>query len=128
MRDITYIIYYGEKLTVEWYHNEQGESQALDYYKDLEPEQRKRFLHLVKRLGDFGKINDQTKFRNEGDQIYTFKPKPDRFFCFFASGGKLVVTNAFCKKQQNLPIEEKKRALRAKTDYELRVKGGVYYE
>lgn len=79
-------------------------------------------------MGDLGKINDKTKFRNEGDQIYAFKPKPDRFFSFFASGGKLIITNAFCKKQDKVPSEEKKRAVDAKKDYERRVKEGVYYE
>jgi len=38
---------------------------------------------LFKRIGDFGKISDKTKFRNEKDGIYAFKPQPDRLLSFF---------------------------------------------
>jgi hypothetical protein len=85
-------------------------------------------LMLLKRMGDFGRIFDKTKFRNEGDQIFAFKPQPDRFLCFFTSGRKIILTNAFVKKSDKLPSGEKDRALRAKADYERRVSQGVYYE
>lgn len=73
-------------------------------------------------------IADETKFRNEGDGIYAFKPKPNRFLCFFFKGKKIIITNAFVKKAQKLSPEEKERALRAFDDYQSRVTRGVYYE
>ena len=79
-------------------------------------------------MGDQGKIFDETKFRNEGDQIFAFKPQPDRYLCFFFKGKKIIVTNAFIKKVQKLPLNEKERALKAYQSYEKRVKEGVYYE
>lgn len=82
----------------------------------------------MKRIGDAGKINDKTKFRNEGDKIYAFKPKPDRFLCFFFRGGKVIVTNSFEKKQDKLPKPEKNRALERMKNYTERVKEGKYYE
>ena len=54
-------------------------------------------------MGDFGVIHDTTKFRNEGDSIYAFKPQPDRYLCFFFSGKKIIVTNAYRKKSDKLP-------------------------
>jgi hypothetical protein len=39
-------------------------------------------------MGDFGKIYDITKFRNEGDGIYAFKPQSDRYLSFFTLGKK----------------------------------------
>ena len=123
-----YLVYAGRKYTIEWYFNEKKTSQPLNYFEDLEKIQKLKFLFLVKRIGDFGVISDKTKFRAEGDKIFAFKPKPDRFLCFFVSGNKIIITNAFVKKQDKLPLSEKARALKTKVDYENRVKEGVYYE
>ena len=95
-----YIAYKGKKYIIEWYFTENGNSPALDYYNALDKNKRIKFLYLLKRMGDIGKINDTTKFNNEGDKIFAFKPKPDRFLCFFDRKGKIIITNAFSKKQQ----------------------------
>lgn len=123
-----YIAYSGEKYTIEWYYNARGKSAALEYYQSLSADERIKVLQLFKRMGDAGEIRDTTKFNNEGDRLYAFKPKPDRFVCFFYIGKKIIVTNAFRKKQPKLPKTEKDRALKLKNDYETRVKQGDYYE
>lgn len=122
-----YIAYEGQEFTIEWYFNTGGKSQALEYYKALSMEERIKLLRLFKRIGDSGELRDKTKFNFEGDKIYAFKPQPFRFLCFFFDGKKIIVTNAFHKKQQKLPKNEKERALNLKTDYETRVKRGNYY-
>jgi phage-related protein len=48
--------------------------------------------------------------------------------CFFSTGRKIIITNAFAKKSDKLPPAEKDRALRAKADFEARVKKEMYYE
>ena len=58
-----------------------------------------------------------TKFRSEGDNIYAFKPHPDRYLSFFAAGKKIIVTNGFCKKTDKLPDSEKELALRYRNNY-----------
>jgi len=63
-------------------------------------------LVLVKRISDFGKIFDITKFCNEGNDIYAFKPQPDRYLSFFVIDKKIIVTNGFCKKTDKLPYSE----------------------
>jgi len=73
------IAYRGFKYTVEWYFNQKEKSQAAAYYTALTPSERRKVLILFKRMGDFGKINDKTKFRNEGDKIFAFKSQPNRF-------------------------------------------------
>ena len=83
---------------------------------------------LFKRMGDCGKIFDKTKFNNEGDGIFAFKPKPERFLCFFVSGKKIIITNAFRKKTQKISKGEKDRAIKLKKDYNKRFRSGVYYE
>jgi phage-related protein len=75
-------------------------------------------------MGDFGRIFDKTKFRNEGDEIYAFKPQPDRYLSFFTHGKKIIVTNGFCKKTDKLPKNEKELASKMRQDYYERNPGG----
>jgi phage-related protein len=124
----TIIAYKGKEYLIEWYFNDKGKSESLDYFESLPGDRQKKFAHLLLLLGDSGKIFNQEKFRHEGDQIYVFKPSPDRFFCFFFDGAKVIITNAYEKKSAKMPAKEKERALRAKEDYIKRVKGKTYYD
>jgi len=123
-----YIAFEGEKFTIEWYFDQKGKSIALDYLESLEDEDQAKLFALMKLMGDVGQIKNKTKFRNEGDKIYAFKPQPHRFLCFFFKGNKIIVTSAFHKKTDKLPKNEKERALKLRNDYENRVKRGTYYE
>jgi phage-related protein len=123
-----YIAYEGTEFKIEWYFDEKGESQALDFLMNLPANEQRKVFYLFKRLGDFGKIHDITKFRNEGDSIYAFKPQPHRFLSFFFEGNKVIVTNAFRKKSQKLPQSEKDKALKLKENYLTRLENGDYYE
>jgi phage-related protein len=123
-----FIAYQGEEFTIEWYYDDNGKSRALEYYEDLPLHQKAKLEFLFRMLGDTGKIRSEEKFRHEGDQIYAFKPIPDRFLCFFHQGSKVIVTNAFEKKQDKMPLREKEKALRLKDDYIKRCNGGSYYD
>lgn len=123
-----YIIYVGLIFQLEWFFDENGESEALEYFNQLSEQQQLKFLFLVKRIGDFGKISNQEQFRNEGDKIYAFKPQPDRFLCFFFTGKKIIVTNAFHKKTQKLPNNQKEKAIKYMNDFIQRHEEGRYYE
>ena len=72
---------------------------------------------LCQRMGDFGKILDITKFRAEGDDLFAFKPQPDRYLAFFRKGKKIIVTNAFRKKTDKVPKSEREIAIKCKEDY-----------
>jgi len=126
-KNAEFIIYSGPEFTLEWFYDEKGKSDSLEYFNELEEGIQRKFLYLVKRMGDAGRINDKTAFNNEHGKIWAFKPQPHRFLCFFVEGKKIIVTNAFYKKQQTLPVEEKNRALRRKSSYERRIKEGTYY-
>jgi Phage derived protein Gp49-like (DUF891) len=123
-----YVAYEGQEFTIEWYYSSKGESQALQYYLELDVSDRVKVLKLFKVMGEIGKIRDETKFRNEGDKIYVFKPQPHRFLSFFIEGRKIIVTNAYWKKQDKLPQGEKDRALNCMNSYKQRIKEGIYYE
>ncbi len=123
-----YIAYKGSEFTIEWYYDVKGQSVALEYFKKQPKDKQRKTLNLFRLMGDQGKIFDETKFRNEGDKIYAFKPQPDRYLCFFFRGKKIIITNAFIKKAQKLPRGEKELALKAYYSYEKRVKEETYYE
>jgi hypothetical protein len=120
------IAYEGKEYIIEWYFNDREKSEAFAYFESLPGDRQKKFAHLLLLLGDAGKIFNQEKFRYEGDQIYAFKPSPDRFFCFFFDGSKVIITNAYEKKSAKMPAKEKEKALKAKENYIKRVKGGIY--
>lgn len=111
------VVYSGEFFTVEWYFDETGKSQPYEFFEESTNQQKRKFLMLVQRICDFGKIVDKTKFRNEGDGIYAFKPQPDRFLSFFVKSKKIIIPNAFKKKTQKIPENEKRTALKLKDDY-----------
>ena len=111
------VVYIGQCFTVEWYFDRNGYSQPYEYFLSTTQAQKRKFFVLVKRIAEFGKISDITKFRNEGDGIYAFKPQPDIYLSFFIKGKKIVITNGFCKRTEKLPKTEKERALVSKDDY-----------
>ena len=117
------IIYIGEKFTLEWYYDKNGNSIAYDYYNGTTIEQQRKFILLVKRMGDIGKIFDKTKFRNEGDGIFAFKPQPDRYLSFFTDSKKIIITNGFIKKTDKMPKNEKELAIKLRKDYYERKSG-----
>jgi len=127
-KKVEFVAYEGEAYTIEWYFDDKNCSDALEYYNSLNKAERIQLLKLLKRMGDNGEIKDKTKFRNEGDKIYAFKPQPERFLCFFYEGKKIVITNGFRKKQPKLPANEKDKAINSRNDYINRVQRGDYYE
>lgn len=127
-KSLEYVAFEGKKFTIEWYFDNKGQSLALDYFNSLRDEEQIKLLNLLELMGNVGEIKNKTKFRNEGDKIYAFKPQPHRFLCFFFVGNKIIITNAFQKKTDKLPISEKERALKIKDNFEARIKNGDYYE
>ena len=111
------VVYIRQCFTIEWYFDSTGSSPAYEYFLSTSKEQKRKFFVLVKRIAEFGKIMDKTKFRNEGNEVYAFKPKPDRYLCFFIKEKKIIITNAFCKKTDKLPKNEKERCLKARDAY-----------
>lgn len=127
MRD-KFSIYHGDIFAIEWYFDKNGKCPALEYFKNLQPDQRRKALRLFTTLADAGKIFNIEKFLSEGDKIFAFKPSPDRFLCFFFDGAKVIITNAYEKRTEKMPPIEKERALKALSDYTKRCKEGTYYE
>ncbi len=123
-----YVVIEGESFTIEWYYTSRGKSPAKECFDSLDRERKLDAFILFQTMANIGQIRNIQKFRNEGDKIYAFKPKPDRFLCFFFSGKKIVITNAFEKKQDKMPQREKKKAQEYHMDYVSRVEKEEYYD
>jgi hypothetical protein len=54
--------YKGEKFTIEWYFDENGKSDVLNYFEKLPDSLKIKTLVLFKRFADVGEIKDKTKF------------------------------------------------------------------
>ncbi|MBF0479728.1 MAG: type II toxin-antitoxin system RelE/ParE family toxin [Candidatus Omnitrophica bacterium] len=114
-----FLVYSGERYSV-FFHGETNESSKVyDYYKDCNDATRASLLFLVKRIADIGHIYDETKFRIEdrANKIYCFKPKKERFFCFFFSGQKIIITSGHTKKKQKLDQNELQKAIKIREEY-----------
>lgn len=98
-----YIAYEGSEFMIEWYIHEDGSSQPLEYFLEQPRDKQRKALNLFRLMGDHGKIHDETKFRNESDGIYAFKPQPDRYLCFFLQGKEDYYHQRFRKKISEAP-------------------------
>ena len=56
-----YLIYEGVFFRIEWFYDKAGYSQVFEYFRKTSPSQKRKFLMLVKKIGDFGKIFDKTR-------------------------------------------------------------------
>ena len=123
-----YVATCGDRFAIEWYYDDKGYSQSLNYFSQATEFEQDKIIALFKYMANHGKIFNKTKFMNEGDGIYAFKFDQNRYLCFFFLGGKIIVTNAFTKKSQKLPLREKEKAIVAYKNYKKRVEGKIYYE
>ena len=131
MKTEDYIFYIGKKFQVEFYYTEDGTAPARELLENID--QKKVLVKLaafVKMLADEGKLYDEQKFRivENKERIYEFKPGGFRFFNFFYTGKKIIITNGYAKKSQKIDKKELKRAINYKNSYRKRASGGKYYE
>ena len=98
---------------------EKTASKVYGYFERCEPITQASLLFLIKRIADTRIIYDKTKFRIEDkkNKIYAFKPKQERFFCFFFSGKTIIITSAYRKKRQKLDRRELAKANKIRDQY-----------
>ncbi|MFH1846616.1 MAG: type II toxin-antitoxin system RelE/ParE family toxin [Candidatus Omnitrophota bacterium] len=114
-----FLLYEGMQYLI-YFHAESVTSSAVnDYFEKCAYKTQASLLFLAKRMGDAGKIYDTTKFRLEDkeNKIYAFKPRKERFFCFFFIGRKIVITSAYRKRRQKLDKKELKKAIKIRKKY-----------
>ncbi len=114
-----FLVFSGGRFSVYFHAETSGSSQVNDYYNDCDDVTRASLLFLVKRIAETGHIYDETKFRIEDKQhkIYCFKPRKERFFCFFFKGQKIIITSGYTKKKQKLDRNELGLAIQIREEY-----------
>jgi len=114
-----FLIYRGSYYAVYFHAETLGLSGVNSYFEACEDVTQASLLFLVKTIADTGRIYDETKFRCEDkkNKIYCFKPRDERFFCFFFTGKKIIITSAYAKRKQKLDRNELKKAIQIRKEY-----------
>lgn len=114
-----FLIYKGVHYSVYFHAETETSSDVYKYFENCDAVTQASLLYLVKRIAEIGTIYDKTKFRIEDKQykIYAFKPKQERFFCFFFLEKTIIITSAYCKKRQKLDKKELEKAVRIRELY-----------
>lgn len=114
-----FLVYSGEHYSVYFHAEAEDSSIVFDYFEACDDVTQASLLFLVKRIADMGHIYDETKFRIEDRQnkIYCFKPRKERFFCFFYTGKRIIITSAYMKKKQKLDRKELIKAIQIRDEY-----------
>lgn len=114
-----FLIYEGSHYSVCFHAETDNSSCVFNYYKGCDDITRASLLFLVKRMADTGTIYDIIKFRLEDkkNKIYAFKPKKERFFCFFFIEKTIIITSAYRKRKQKLDKRELQKAIQIRNQY-----------
>ena len=114
-----FLVYSGEHYSIYFHAEVKDSSSVHGYFEACDEVTQASLLYLVKRIADAGHIYDKTKFRIEDrdNKIYCFKPRSERFFCFFFIGKRIIIASAYTKKRQKLDRTELKKAVRIRNEY-----------
>lgn len=114
-----FLVYKGEYYAIYFHAETEDSSSVHNYFKFCDDVTQASLLFLVKTIAEIGRIYDETKFRIEDRQnkIYCFKPREERFFCFFFTGKKIIITSAYTKKKQKLDRNELRKAIQIRREY-----------
>lgn len=114
-----FLVYRGKHHSVYFHAETASSSKVYDYFEQCDDVTQANLLYLTKRMADIGRIYDKTKFRLEDkrNKIYAFKPKGERFFCFFSHKKEIIITSAYRKKKQKVDIKELNKAIEIRSQY-----------
>ena len=114
-----FLVYKGAHYAVYFHAETKDSSIVNEYFERCDDVAQASLLFLVKTMADIGHIYNENKFRIEDRQnkIYCFKPREERFFCFFFTGKKIIITSAYTKKEQKLDRHELKKAIQIRREY-----------
>jgi len=114
---------------IEFYEKENGDCPVFDFIESIKDEKLKlKTLDNIKELDDLGNTARPPLSVHVGEGIYELRTKQgsniDRIFYFFVFGNKIIMTNGYIKKSQQLDKLEFNKARKYRNDYLDRVEGG----
>lgn len=97
------MVYKGDYFKVYFHAEGKDVSETYEYFEKCDSVTQASLLFLVKRIADKGRIYDETKFRIEDkeNKIYAFKPKKERFFCFFFIENRLLLLRLIARENRS---------------------------
>ena len=115
------VLYRGKFHTVELAITTNDRCPAKKFLNSLSKEDREKFLRVIKRLSDEGKVTNREQFKKiEGEDFFEFKNFQIRMPCYFHAAGRLIITHGFVKKEAWIRPEEIDRMKRIRDEYEKR--------
>jgi len=112
----------GPRHEIYFYVNALGNSQALAFMNGLDTRDQAKLAALFEQTCLSGRKVNPDQFKYELNEIYAFKVRQVRFYCFF-DDKIIVLTNGAIKKQQKARKQDLEKAARMRNEY-LERKGG----
>jgi hypothetical protein len=101
----------GRRKTIAFAVRADESCPGLDFYEELDRQDKAKLNALFRMLGDQGEIRNKEKFKKiEGTEFFEFKSFQIRMPCFFLPGNLVVITHGFRKKKDKAPPAEVERA------------------
>jgi len=125
-----YVFCCGKKFQVEFYFSENGKMPVKEFLISSNDQKAAvKLAALAQLIADTAVLYDEKKFRivERRHKIYEFKVLAYRFFSFFSSGGKVIITNGYRKCSKKVNRQELSRAIGSKKDYTERAEKSEYY-
>jgi phage-related protein len=116
----------GASFSVEYARTSTGSYPAEESLDGLDEKEQAKMISLIKRLHQFGKINNKEQFKMvPGEDLFYLKTWAFRMMGYYAKGRRQVVvlTHGFEKKGGKLKPIEVARAKRIRDEYEEIISG-----
>ena len=110
-----------ENFSVEFYEMASGECPAKEFIKTQGAKMRAKIYRVMSLLKSEGINLRMPHSEHLDDGIFQLRAQVGsditRVLYFFVIGRKIIVTNGFVKKTDKVPPNEKKKAIRYRSDY-----------
>jgi phage-related protein len=117
------VLYKGVAYQIELAQTEKGACPACEFLDGLSDSKMAKIIKIIKRLADYGKINNREQFKKVEDDIWEFKGFQTRMPCYFKKGMRVVITHGFIKKEDHIGSAQIERTKRIRDEYERITKG-----
>ena len=125
MPDYGELLYYkGARLKIVFAMTSGGDTPGKDFFlKDTKPPAWGKLDRILKRLGDFGVINNIEQFRPVGNGLHEVKEGGGRRLVGYFLPGHFIITHGFHKRgggksANKFPDTERERALGIRAGFE----------
>ncbi len=108
------------------FYEENGKSHIAEFLNTLDNKLLAKVLRNIDLLSEYGNSLGMPFSRYIGNGIFELRTKGKDSIIrilYFSAREKIIITNGFVKKQQNLPVDEYRKAVNLKEKY-IKLQGG----